>query len=147
MEPQQNPEQNESLRQSKEKPPFKVPDGYFEALPNRVMDAVSQPSKPNWSQQLLGSWRWMAGGLAAASVAVLLWFVMPSAPENLEPLSNEEVFAALSQPGFGPGDELLYLEALPDEELAALFEDIPEEAVIEYLMEEEINLDLLLNEI
>ena len=134
----------ESLKRNK----FSTPEGYFDNLAPRVMAAVreteSVSSKPsfNW-------WRILVPSLGCASVLIGMYlFNLDS--KNTQ-LNFNEVVATITLEELDDyanfdSEELLAFELVCEEERG--FSDVIEnEDAIEYLLEEDLNIDDLYNEI
>ena len=76
--------------------PYTAPDGFFDELENNVLQSVKQEMRPSMSKRNLRLWYSVTGGLAAASIALLIVF----APFHTQPKKSfedvEEAFANLS---------------------------------------------------
>ncbi|MEO8588679.1 MAG: hypothetical protein ABI432_04870 [Flavobacteriales bacterium] len=138
-----------TLRSIPDVDPFVVPDGFFDRFPQLVQQRIAEDrlTSQRWSWSLAGLMRPAIGGLALITVVILTWVSWPTSngdvrqaqlatyetPDHVsDDLEADEVYTALSS------DAPLLAEAdltLSDAELA------------EYIEQEEIPLDLLIEEL
>jgi len=138
-----------NLRAIPKADPFVVPDGFFERFPHLVQQRIveDRARSANWSWNLSGWLRPAIGALALLAVVALAWVLWPKAegdvldqqlasygtPDHVsDELDAEDVYTALST-----NDPLLAEVDLTmtDAELA------------EYVEQEELPLDLLIEEL
>ena len=76
--------------------PYTTPDGFFDDMENSVMQCIIQVVRPLKPNRNLHLWFSMVGGLAAASIALLIVFI-PSHTQTKKSFEDvEEAFANLS---------------------------------------------------
>ncbi|HMC98350.1 MAG TPA: hypothetical protein VKG92_11880 [Flavobacteriales bacterium] len=141
-------QQAPGLRSIPRTDPFVVPDGFFERFPQVVQQRIAEDRgrSRRWSLELSGWLRPAVGALAAIVVITLAWMLWPKAGEDLpeaqvaayetpehvwDEIDAEDVYTALST------DDPLLAEVdltLSDEEMA------------DYIEQEELPLDLLIEE-
>ncbi|HRF82051.1 MAG TPA: hypothetical protein PL070_18395 [Flavobacteriales bacterium] len=138
------------LRSIPKQDPFVVPDGFFFAFPHEVQQRAV--AKEKRLPKVLRDWRssdltkWSAGIAALLAIAAFLWW---NTPQPNAPLVGEH-------PHWSEGDlfhadmdvELLYTEFFPDDELMEAVH-LPEDndAILAYLEDQDLPLDLLIDEL
>lgn len=76
--------------------PYTTPDGFFDDVENSVMQRIKQEVRPLKPKRNLHLWYSVAGGLAAASIALLIVFT-PFHTQTKKSFEDvEEAFANLS---------------------------------------------------
>ncbi len=127
---------------------FKVPDGYFDALPEMLVEKRSA-STPGVLERLLHAFHWKVAVPTFAAVAVILFVIFNTSPmvedTAIASISVEEVEAYLDNEGLYTIDEDMLLEALEDE-VAVNYEEDNDE-IVEYLLENNIELETILEEL
>jgi hypothetical protein len=142
---------------------FKVPEGYFDSLPGRIMVKAEmekdRQSNPGRMHSMVYSTKVWIPLLAAASIIFTLFFILPESKKTEDILSQVHDTMNLNNAydASYAGDVLVadykimdvFLEQLSaDQEISFdnLYyteEEISNEAIIEYLNEQEIDIDLL----
>lgn len=133
--------------------PFSTPDGYFDELSSKVINRVAeekQVRQPVWRfifQPKIA----IAASVVAIGLTVATKFVFFNNVDVKEAVTTEELFADLSDEDLeGLTDELFMEDVLTEvvHEERVPFENIEdEEAIIDYLMENNIDIQTLSNEL
>lgn len=130
---------------------FKVPEGYFEMLPTAVAERIAeQPAAPGITSIFKRYRTGWATGLVA-SIALVVYLFNPSEPDTTLSEVNSASFESYLE------NELIaeYSAEELEEEYLALYEEKQETASQEdfdqelehYLLEEDIDLELLIDEL
>ena len=131
--------------------PFSVPEGYFDNLPGAVQNKI-KASQKRTRPLYLASWKI---SLAAASIALLMvtWMVFGPSPDSLptyslDEFSAEEIHSLFANDDNFELDESMIVASYIESEAVWDGEDpsLVDEEVIEYLIENDIELDLIINE-
>jgi len=128
--------------------PFSVPDNYFDALPSKIQERLSETQTVSISRNYS-----VRRGLALAAMFIGLVTVgyfglrMILAGQDDRMLSGEEVSSAIEYYGYQFDDEMLmaaYVESDDNQNLQDADNEI--DVIIEYLSSEEIDFDDMLIE-
>jgi hypothetical protein len=131
--------------------PFSMPAGYFDDLSGRVQHLIKTTRKRGRIFHL-ANWKL---SLAAASVALLMatWIVFgpspnTSPPYSLDEFTVDEIQFFIENDAYYEIDESMIVASLMESEAAwddkgPIKED---EEIIEYLMENDVDLELIINE-
>jgi hypothetical protein len=130
------------------KPPFRVPESYFEELPSRLLDRVSEP-EPAVVAKHFPVRRVLAMAAMFIGLVTVGYFglrlVMNGQPADM--LSSEEVSTAIEYYGYEFDDDMLISAIIEsDIDLGPSVPDNETEVIIEYLSTEEIDFNALMNE-
>ena len=102
------------------KMPFEVPEGYFEALPQKINQRIVAQSKSKWPTVFfVKKVAWASLPMAVFIVFAILWFMpkqeMPASQKEimlaLDRLPQEEIEAYLLAEGFTEGELLEVIES------------------------------------
>ena len=111
--------------------PFKVPDGYFEELKNNIQNECYQEKT-----SLFDLFQWQTI-VPTTAIISFLFIGIPSFTSSSQALSDTELYAAVEAEIIDWDESLIYDFAYMEETNEA----------IEYLLEEEIDLSILINEL
>lgn len=132
---------------------FKTPEGYFENLTPRVMESVME-SVRNSEETKSTTWvdwrRLLVPSLGFAAVALAAWFFL-NPTENISP-DFDTVLASVSieeltEYADVDASELVNYELVDYSQLAMTETNLTEDEIFEYLYEDEIELNSIIDEI
>jgi len=123
----------------KDKQPFEVPAGYFEALPTRIQDAIQEnESKMTiWDKIkpiLIGRFTISTSMMAVLVIVILQLSEVTTSTSNLS-INSEEAYAYLEDLETDDFDEAMMLDYLDD--IPVVSEEPTEEEIINYLLSQE----------
>lgn len=133
--------------------PFSTPEGYFDDLSSRVISRIAEEKQVKQTvwRSIFQPRTAIAASLLAIGLAVATKYVFFNQTEPKETATAEELFAQLSEDDLeGLSDELFMEDVLTEvvHEERIPFENLDdEEAIIDYLMENNIDLMTLSNEL
>ncbi|MGB0368727.1 MAG: hypothetical protein ACPGU4_06190 [Flavobacteriales bacterium] len=128
--------------------PFKAPEGYFENLTPRVMESV-RASEEKTIAPTINWWRVLLPGLGFASMVLAVWFFdgfTESDDSNFEQVVASMTLEELDEFAEFETDELLAYGLIDSEELE-VESNFTEDELIDYLIDEEIELNSIYEEI
>ncbi len=128
---------------------FKTPEGYFDNLTPRIMESVRYTEKTktavvfDWKRILIPTL-----GMATAMLAAWFFFY----PTNSNSLDFDTVLASLTIEELTEfadfeTDELVIYELVDYNQMALAQTELSEEEIIEYLSEDDIELNIIIDEI
>ena len=131
----------------KQSPNYMVPADYFTELPGIVIEKCNVPVE----RKLSDKWHFSKYYATAASIALLalcLWVfntrVTHDVNTNLENINSEEIAYLIDIEDYSGSDEELLVEYVVEVEPNTI--DIEAQEIINYLIEEEIELNTIINE-
>jgi len=141
-----------TLSKIKRDNPFEVPEGYFENLPRLVSDRIKEHSTSHTVpiRTLVVRWTAIAASIAliAAVAFVLNNNTAPTVNTDLALLDAEEIAEALVSDGAYAVDEEDLVEMLIEEdEFYAGDEESSSDDIIDYLIDNDIDLSTIINEL
>lgn len=129
--------------------PFQVPDGYFDSFSDRLSDRLSQRSEKTWMTKKSFS---LSPNMALPFYGVVLTmiivglFLLLRPSESPELLASSEIESTLAIEVYGDLTEDMIVDAMDDELIIETEEEISDE-IIEYLIDEEISLNDIIDEL
>ena len=138
-----NPEHFPGLNKAGKSNPFIAPEGYFDNLPNRINETIHKPAhasaRPLWLTRF---------AMPAMAVVAMVWVISavvkkPAATDTASgiTLTNDHI----AETGYlMQMDESLLLESLSSEELSEMAGD---EGFQDYLIENKVDINLIINEL
>ena len=130
----------------KKAPEYEVPSGYFSELPDLVLAKCTVPVERNLSDKWYP--RYYATAASIALLALCLWVfntrVTHDVNFNLENINSEEIAYFIDNEDYTDISEELLVDYVVETESNEL--DIEAQEIIDYLIEDDIELNTIINE-
>ena len=141
------------LESLKDNSQFKVPDGYFENLPGKIMDSVQDNQNEVQESEKRPVFIIIRNQLAIAASFAALFLLAYSAIKIIAPdkssdnLTENEIFASLESELFELDETVLFNLANNESIESIETNGLTEQEIIDYLIEEGDELDLSINDL
>lgn len=137
------------LSQVSKKMPFKVPEDYFEKFSVRLSDRIHEKKSPEFVGRLIPV---LKPYFAIAVIAVIILvavriFVIQPGKGELNNLQGVEIAANVEDNIYYYSEEAIIEAVYPDLESSATEEALTNEEIIEYLINEDVSFNDILNAI
>ncbi len=137
------------LSKTSNKMPFKVPEDYFENFSIRLSERIHEKKSPEFIGRLIPALR---PYFAIAVIAVIILvavriFIFQPGKVDMNGLKSYEITANIEDNIFYYSEETIIEAVYPDFESSSSEEDLTNEEIIEYLINEDISINDILNAI
>jgi len=137
------------LSKTSKKMPFKVPEDYFENFSVRLSERIHEKKSPEFAGRLIPALR---PYFAIAVIAVIILvavriFIFQPGTGYMNGLKSYEITANIEDNIFYYSEEIIIEAVYPDFVSSSPGEDLTNEEIIEYLVNEDISINDILNAI